>query len=191
MTSKPVETKHYDGPAGGWGSLRGIGETFAREMATPAVIETLARQNKAEGHMCTSCAWGKPAHPHVFEFCENGAKATIWELTRDRCTPDFFAGHTLTDLRGWSDYDLEMTGRLTEPLRYDPAVDKYVPCAWDRPSPASPSSCSGWSRNRWYSMPPARPRWKRRIYTLSSPGCTGTIIFPTVRTCATKRHPSP
>jgi len=23
-----------------------------------------------------SCAWAKPAAPHVFEFCENGAKAT-------------------------------------------------------------------------------------------------------------------
>ena len=50
-------------------------------------------RNKAKGHMCTSCAWGKPAHPHIFEFCENGAKATIWELTRDRCTPEFFAEH--------------------------------------------------------------------------------------------------
>ena len=44
--------------------------------------------------MCTSCAWAKPAEPHPFEFCENGAKATIWELTRDRCGPEFFADHT-------------------------------------------------------------------------------------------------
>jgi hypothetical protein len=67
---------------------------------------------------------GKPAHPHIFEFCENGAKSTIWELTRDRCTLEFFAEHTVTELLGWSDYDLEMRGRLTEPLRYDPASDK-------------------------------------------------------------------
>lgn len=131
MTDKPPETKHYDGPAGGWGSLKGMASVFSRELATPAVLETLTRQNKAEGHMCTSCAWGKPAHPHIFEFCENGAKSTIWELTRDRCTPAFFAEHTVTELLGWNDYDLEMQGRLTEPMRYDAASDKYVACSWN------------------------------------------------------------
>jgi molybdopterin-dependent oxidoreductase alpha subunit len=125
------ETRHYDGPAGGWGSLKSIGRVFARELSTPAVLETLARQNKTEGHMCTSCAWGKPAHPHIFEFCENGAKSTIWELTRDRCTPGFFQQHTVTELLGWQDYDLEMQGRLTQPLRYDATTDKYVACEWD------------------------------------------------------------
>lgn len=130
MTDQPTETKHYNGPAGGWGSLKGMAKVFSRELAAPAVLETLSRQNKAEGHMCTSCAWGKPTHPHVFEFCENGAKSTIWELTRDRCTPAFFAEHTVTELLGWKDYDLEMQGRLTEPMRYDAASDKYAACSW-------------------------------------------------------------
>jgi molybdopterin-dependent oxidoreductase alpha subunit len=131
MDDVEQETKHYDGAAGGWGSLKGIGRILKRELSTPAVLETLARQNKTEGHMCTSCAWGKPAHPHIFEFCENGAKATIWELTRDRCTPEFFEHHTVTELRMWQDYDLEIQGRLTQPLRYDAASDKYVACGWD------------------------------------------------------------
>ena len=130
MDDKTVETKSYDGATGGWGSVRGMAKVFAREMASPAVLETLSRQNKPEGFMCSSCAWGKPAEPHVFEFCENGAKSTIWELTRDRCGPDFFAKHSVTELRGWDDYDLEMQGRLTEPHRYDPATDHYVPCTW-------------------------------------------------------------
>ncbi|MGN6381565.1 MAG: FdhF/YdeP family oxidoreductase, partial [Dyella sp.] len=43
----------------------------------------------------------------------------------------FFAEHTVTELLDWADYDLEMQGRLTEPLRYDPASDKYVACRWD------------------------------------------------------------
>ena len=124
-------TRQYDRPAGGWGSVAGISRVFAREMSSPATLETLARQNKAGGHMCTSCAWGKPSHPHTFEFCENGAKATIWELTRDRCGPEFFAKYTVTELLGWQDFDLEMQGRLTHPLRYDAATDKYVACEWD------------------------------------------------------------
>ena len=122
---------HYDGAAGGWGSLRGMREVFAREMATPAVLETLGRQNKPKGFMCSSCAWGKPAHPHIFEFCENGAKSTIWELTRDRCTPSFFQKHSVAELKTWTDYDLEMQGRLTDPLKYNAQTDQYEICSWD------------------------------------------------------------
>jgi molybdopterin-dependent oxidoreductase alpha subunit len=131
MTDENVEPVTSDAPAGGWGSLKGMSRVFARELPNPAILQTLLRQNKTEGFMCTSCAWGKPAHPHKFEFCENGAKSTIWELTKDRCTPEFFAKHTVTELLEWRDYDLEMEGRLTQPLRYDEATDKYVECTWE------------------------------------------------------------
>ncbi|PZA11000.1 formate dehydrogenase [Rhodopseudomonas palustris] len=124
-------TVTYDGPAGGWGSLQGISRIFGKEWSSPAAIETLMRQNKPKGFMCVSCSWAKPADYHTFEFCENGAKATLWELTSARCTPEFFAEHSVTELRGWSDYDLEMQGRLTHPMRYDAATDHYVPCSWD------------------------------------------------------------
>jgi molybdopterin-dependent oxidoreductase alpha subunit len=123
-------TVHYAGAEGGWGSLKGIIETALRERPSPAALNTLRRQNKVGGFMCVSCAWAKPAHPHAAEFCENGAKATLWELTARRCSPDFFSEHTLTELKGWKDYDLEQQGRLTHPLRYDAASDKYVPCEW-------------------------------------------------------------
>ncbi len=129
--SAEEETVHYEGPAGGWGSLRGIARIFGREWNSPAVTRTLMRQNKPGGFMCVSCAWTKPANYHAFEFCENGAKATLWELTTLRCTPEFFEKHTLSELRTWKDYDLEQQGRLTHPLRYDAQSDKYVPCEWD------------------------------------------------------------
>ncbi|HZZ61053.1 MAG TPA: FdhF/YdeP family oxidoreductase [Roseiarcus sp.] len=126
-----ARTAHYDGPAGGWGSLRGMARIFGAEWSTPAAIETLARQNKPQGFMCVSCSWAKPADHHPFEFCENGAKATLWELTTRRCTPEFFARHTVAELKGWKDYDLEQEGRLTHPMRYEPSADRYVQCAWD------------------------------------------------------------
>lgn len=129
--SKPPETISYRRPTGGWGSVRGMAETALRVKPTPGAFTTLQEQNKAGGFMCTSCAWGKPKHPHAFEFCENGAKATLWELTTSRCTPDFFAAHRVSDLRTWSDHDLERQGRLTHPLHYDAATDHYVPCSWD------------------------------------------------------------
>ncbi|HCL51983.1 MAG TPA: formate dehydrogenase, partial [Pseudomonas sp.] len=62
--------------------------------------------------------------------CENGAKATAWELTRHRTGPDFFATHTLSALRTWTDYALEQQGRLTHPMRYDPASDRYQVTTW-------------------------------------------------------------
>ncbi len=125
------DTPHYDQPSGGMGSLRGIGRILRDQKPLAGVFRTLWRQNKPGGHMCTSCAWAKPKVPHPFEFCENGAKATIWDLTTARCTPEFFATHTLSELREWSDHDLEKTGRLTHPLRYDAGTDHYVPCSWD------------------------------------------------------------
>ncbi|MEG3178629.1 FdhF/YdeP family oxidoreductase [Sphingomonas sp. RB3P16] len=124
-------TTHYSGSSGGFGSIKGMAKVFARELSSPGTLDTLRRQNKPEGYMCSSCAWGKPAKPHVFEFCENGAKATIWDLTRDRCTPNFFAAHTLSELRELPDFDLEMGGRLTAPMRYDAASDRYLECTWD------------------------------------------------------------
>jgi molybdopterin-dependent oxidoreductase alpha subunit len=121
----------FKGPAGGWGSVRSLAEILPRERVGPEVLRELVRQNKTHGFACVSCAWPKPADAHPVEFCEEGAKATAWELTSLRTTPDFFAKHSLTELRTWRDYDLEQHGRLTHPLRYDAATDKYVACAWE------------------------------------------------------------
>lgn len=122
----------YTAPAGGWGSVKSVAEILRREkVPIPATVKQLWRQNKPRGFTCVSCAWPQPEKPLAFEFCENGAKASAWELTSLRTTPEFFAQHTLTELRGWSDYQLEQNGRLTQPLRYDAASDKYVPCAWN------------------------------------------------------------
>jgi len=129
--SDDPKIKPFKGPAGGWGSVRSLAEIIPREHLPAEGFRELVRQNKPEGFMCVSCAWPKPADHHPFEFCEEGAKATAWELTKFRTTPEFFAAHTLTELRGWKDYDLEQHGRLTHPLRYDPATDKYVACSWD------------------------------------------------------------
>lgn len=121
----------YDGPVGGWGSMRGMAQVGLAAHPDPAVAATLSRQNKPGGYMCSSCAWAKPPNPHPAEFCENGAKATIWDLSTDRCTPEVLARHSVSDLAEWPDHDLEMLGRLTHPLRYDAATDRYVEASWD------------------------------------------------------------
>jgi molybdopterin-dependent oxidoreductase alpha subunit len=119
------------GPAGGWGSLRGLTRIFGEAATQPAALDTLQRQNKPGGFMCMSCAWPKPANYHPFEFCENGAKMTLWELTSHRCRPEFFETRTVAELRDWKDHDLEAEGRLTAPMRYDPGTDRYVEVSWE------------------------------------------------------------
>ena len=120
----------YTDPAGGWGSVRSVAEILPREKSLAGTGAALVAQNKADGFMCSSCAWAKPAKPHPFEFCENGAKATAWEMTPKTAGPSFFRTNTVADLLGWSDYALEEAGRLTHPLRYDAATDRYRPVAW-------------------------------------------------------------
>src|SRR6185312_15206367 len=111
----------YNHPTGGWGSLKSIVRKARDEgLLMSSVWNTLMKQNKADGYMCVSCSWAKPAEPRPFEFCENGAKATLWDQTAHRCGAKFFAAHRVTELLDWPDHDLEEQGRLTEPMRYDP-----------------------------------------------------------------------
>lgn len=127
-----IETKKYNHPTGGWGSLRSlVRKAYGEGLLMSGIWSTLLKQNKADGYMCVSCSWAKPADPRPFEFCENGAKATMWDQTKLRCGPDFFARHTVTELLDWPDRDLEKQGRLTDPLRYNAVTDRYEPVSWD------------------------------------------------------------
>ena len=127
---RKIRIEPYKGPAGGWGSLKSVVGVLFHERMGPVDALQLHRQNKPDGFMCVSCAWAKPAQPHPAEFCENGAKATAWEITSLRTGPEFFAKHTVSELLTWSDYALEQQGRLTHPMRYDRAIDKYVVIDW-------------------------------------------------------------
>ena len=128
---KPVRIEPATMPAGGWGSVADVTEALAGQHVVLKDTRLLMKQNKPDGYACVSCAWAKPADPHPFEFCSSGAKATAWETTSNTIGPDFFDRHTLTELETWSDHDLEDSGRLTVPLRYDAASDKYRPVDWD------------------------------------------------------------
>lgn len=134
MTKKPKRSPRIgfdSGPAGGWGSAKSVTEIVVREHIPVAGPKLLANQNKPEGHMCVSCAWAKPAKTHPLEFCENGAKATAWEVTSRRAGDTFFSSHTLRELERWPDHDLEEQGRLTHPMRWDAETDRYHPVSWE------------------------------------------------------------
>lgn len=128
--TKPV-IREYTSPAGGWGALEATSKALIEQNIPVRGAATLLHMNQPMGFDCPGCAWPDPKHTSSFEFCENGAKAVAWEATAKRCTPEFFAQHTVTELATWNDFDLEMQGRLTHPMAYDPATDRYLPVTWD------------------------------------------------------------
>jgi molybdopterin-dependent oxidoreductase alpha subunit len=127
----PPVFAQYDAPAGGWGALRATARVLREQSIALKGSKTLLSMNQPDGFDCPGCAWPDPRHTSSFEFCENGAKAVGFELTRRRVTREFFAAHTVSELEQRSDYWLEQQGRLAEPMRYDAETDHYVPVEWD------------------------------------------------------------
>ena len=117
--------------AGGWGALKSCGKQLLQSGSALTGARTMLKANQPNGFDCPGCAWGDPEHGSSFEFCENGVKAVSWEATQKRATPAFFAKHTVSELRKLSDYELELNGRLTHPMRYDAPSDTYLPVAWE------------------------------------------------------------
>ncbi|UTH72977.1 FdhF/YdeP family oxidoreductase [Chromobacterium sp. IIBBL 290-4] len=121
----------YAQPAGGLDSIKSTTVSLLKEKVPGNRYKTLFHQNQPDGFDCPGCAWPDREHTSTFEFCENGVKAVAAEATSKRVGADFFARHSVTELLEQSDYELEQHGRLTEPLVYDRASDRYLPIAWD------------------------------------------------------------
>lgn len=123
--------KRYTGPAAGWGALRSVTSAWLGSRQPVKNIRALLKTNQHGGFDCPGCAWGEEPGTGRVKFCENGAKAVNWEATSRKVDADFFARHSVAQLRRQTDYWLEYQGRLTEPMRYDRDSDHYVPISWD------------------------------------------------------------
>ncbi|MEA2457867.1 MAG: hypothetical protein QOC95_839, partial [Thermoleophilaceae bacterium] len=122
----------YHHPAAGWGAARSVGKVLERAGEPLEGFRALFVMNHEDGGFdCPGCAWpDDPSGLHL-DICENGVKHVAWELAPAKADREFFAAHTVSQLAGWSDYDLEAVGRLAEPMSYDPASDKYEPISWE------------------------------------------------------------
>lgn len=102
------------------------------QMGTLRTAQTLIKLNQRDGFDCPGCAWPEtPGHRKHAEFCENGAKAVAEEATRRAVTPEFFAAHSVDDLRTRSGYWLSQQGRLAHPMYLGPGDTHYRPLSWD------------------------------------------------------------
>ncbi|MGN6111560.1 MAG: FdhF/YdeP family oxidoreductase [Luteimonas sp.] len=128
---EPPSYKPYDRPAGGWGAAAATAKVLLEQSVVAKGSRALLAMNQPGGFKCPSCAFPDADCTRKLEFCENGVKALAHEATKFRIEREFFETHTVSELMAQSDYWLEMQGRLTEPMRYDAATDRYVPCGWD------------------------------------------------------------
>ena len=102
-------------------------------MGVRRTAQSLLKLNQVDGFDCEGCAWPDPApeHRHTAEFCENGVKAVTDEATRRRVGREFFAAHSVEELRGRTDYWLGQQGRIIEPVVLRPGGTHYEPISWD------------------------------------------------------------
>ena len=129
MADKSVQK--YTAPAGGWGALKSVTKSWIASEKPLKNLRAMLKTNQNHGFDCPGCAWGESPENGLVKFCENGAKAVNWESSGRQVGPAFFERYTVSKLLEHSDYWLEDQGRLSHPMQYDPATDKYTEISWD------------------------------------------------------------
>ncbi len=102
-----------------------------QHMGAKRALEATFKMNQKDGFDCPSCAWPDPTHRSKFEYCEEGVKAVTWEASPVIIPSEFWAEHSITELRGRTEYWLGMQGRLTEPVYKPAGEDNYRVISWD------------------------------------------------------------
>ncbi len=94
-------------------------------------VRSLARVNQRDGFDCPGCAWPESdGKRKAAEFCENGAKAIAEESTMAAADPQFWASHSIAQLRDKTEYWLGQQGRITQPMIITPGDTHYRPISW-------------------------------------------------------------
>ena len=122
----------YSHPAAGWPALISSTrklmdyQTFLR-----GSISVLKSNQPIGGFDCPGCAWPDHKSHKAIDVCENGIKVIASETMTKKADAQFFARHSVTELQGWSGYELEHSGRLSEPVYYDATQDRYIAISWE------------------------------------------------------------
>ena len=121
----------YYHPAAGWGAAISVSKVLLKQGELIDGTRVVFKMNHENGgYDCPGCAWPDDRKGLSMDICENGIKHATWEMAHGQVDQHFFAAHTVKELMAWTDYALESAGRLTEPMRYDAAYDKYMPVSW-------------------------------------------------------------
>lgn len=121
----------YKHPAAGWPALIASTRKLMDYKAFTRGSLSMLKSNQPDGGFdCPGCAWPDHKTHKSLDVCETGIKVLASETMSTKADAKFFATHTVTQLQGWNGYELEHSGRLSEPLYYDAAQDHYVPISW-------------------------------------------------------------
>ncbi len=132
VTTKQWSQEDYLHPAAAWGAALSVGDVLVRsQRPVSGALAMFTMNHPIKGFDCPGCAWPDDQKGLTLDICENGMKHVTWEMTHKRVGSGFFSKHTVSELSTWTDYELENTGRLTEPMVYDPETDRYAPISWD------------------------------------------------------------
>ncbi|TXD97574.1 FdhF/YdeP family oxidoreductase [Psychrobacter frigidicola] len=122
----------YKHPAAGWSALISSARKLMDYQAfLRGSLSVLSSNQPKGGFDCPGCAWPDHKSHKALDVCETGIKVLASEAMSIRTDAKFFARHTVTELQGWTGYELEHSGRLSEPMHYDAAQDRYVPISWE------------------------------------------------------------
>lgn len=121
----------YTHPAAGWPALIASTRKLMDYKAFLRGSLSVLNSNQPKGGFdCPGCAWPDHKSHKALDVCETGIKVLASETMSTRADAQFFAKHSVTELQGWSGYELEHIGRLSEPLYYDATQDRYLPISW-------------------------------------------------------------
>jgi molybdopterin-dependent oxidoreductase alpha subunit len=131
VPDEPASSHPYHHPSAGWGAAKSVTRVLLEQGELREGTRAIRKMNHEDGGFdCPGCAWPDSLKGLHLDICENGIKHVTWEMTRKRAGREFFAAHTVAELREWTDFALEDQGRLTEPMVYDAETDHYVPISW-------------------------------------------------------------
>ena len=119
--------------AGGWGAILFSLKWARRSGGLWSMLRALASKNS-----CKSCALGmggqqggmrneKGSFPEV---CNKSFLAQAGDM-QDALPADFFRTHDIATLSQWSPLQLELSGRLTQPVLCEPDNTHYRSISWD------------------------------------------------------------
>ncbi|WP_299189423.1 FdhF/YdeP family oxidoreductase [uncultured Psychrobacter sp.] len=121
----------YSHPAAGWPALVASTRKLMDYKAfTRGSLSVLKSNQPKTGFDCPGCAWPDHKSHKTLDVCETGIKVIASEAMSTKADATFFEKHTVKELQKWNGYEIEHSGRLSEPLRYDAAQDRYVPISW-------------------------------------------------------------
>jgi molybdopterin-dependent oxidoreductase alpha subunit len=122
-------------PAKSGGGWRAIGYTArtAQRVGWRPLWRTLRAKNA-----CKTCALGMGGQKggmvnetgHFPEVCKKSLQAAASDM-QPAIAPEFFARHSIAELRNLSPRELESAGRLVDPILLEPGATRYRVVSWD------------------------------------------------------------